>query len=662
MARIPYWNISYGPIIDMLAVPLIIIWVYAMIRIWKRIMAAKPELDTGLSVSALKIGPIYLKGLLTRGILGSRIYAKLFTGIAHGGLFWGMVLLAIGTSLVFLEVLFELAFHKNVIFTDQNLFNQYFMSFTLDIAGVLAVAGTLFLLLRRLAAPPERLTEYKSRIDFVAVELLILVVLVTGFLVESLRIAANGPDPYSVVGNFLAGLFANKEVTLVSHRLLWWVHGLAAMTLMAYIPFSALKHLVLAPINCGLAVPIPGPKMGVLDFSAFENEDSEETPVLGVAKLSDFSRDRLLDFETCLWCGRCHEVCPAAQTGKELSPKKIMVSMAEQFAQGRTEDPCMSDTVTSAAVFSCTTCSACMEVCPVSINQPNAIMRLRQNLVMEQSEMPEAMANANKSLEARQHPFFGTASGPNDWRKGLEVPFFEQGKTEYMLWIGCTATYEERAQKIARAMVEILLKAGVSFGILEEARCTGDPAKQMGNEFLFSEIAQQNIEDFASLEIKKIITLCPHCFNSFTRHYPPLGGNYEVIPHSVMLKKLIDEGKIDVKKMDQSICYHDPCYLGRRNSIYDDPRQVLAKTGNCVEMPRNKADSFCCGAGGGNYWAEEEGTRINKTRAKEALETSTDMVATACPFCLLMLTDGMKGQTEDDKVFDIAEIVRRSME
>lgn len=653
MGRIPYWNISYGILIDVLAIPVMGILGFGLYRCWKRIARGKDKISTGLPVSAIKIGPLYVRSFLVKGILGSRLYARPFSGIAHGLLFWGMAVLAVGTFMVLLGVVF-----RTPVF--EGWFNRYFMSLTLDIAGLAVLAGILFLLAKRLFSP-GRVAVYKPRTDFIKIEVLIAFIILSGFLLEGLRIAANGPDPYSVVGNLVAAWLTNLEGKLAFHQYLWWAHGLAALALLAYIPFSPLIHLILAPVNCGLAEPIPGPGMGVIDFSAFENEECEQTPVLGVGKLADFSWKSFLDFETCLWCGRCHEVCPAAQTGKALSPKKVMIALAEQLAGGRIEDACDADTITRSAVFSCTTCVACMEACPASINQTNAILRLRQNLLMEQSVIPDTMGQANKSLEARRHPFFGTAFGPNDWRKDLEVPFFQKGESEYLLWIGCAATYEERFQKIARAMVEILLTGGVSFGILKNARCTGDPAKQMGNEFLFSEIAQHNIEDFSSLEVKKIITLCPHCFNSFTRYYPPLGGNYDVIPHSVLLNDLIKEGKIGIKKKDQSICYHDPCYLGRHNTIYDAPRHVLNRVGNCVEMPRNKSESFCCGGGGGNYWAEEEGTRINKTRAKEAYETSTDIVATACPFCLLMLTDGMKGITSDEKVRDIAEIVRESL-
>ncbi|BBO77885.1 electron transporter [Desulfosarcina widdelii] len=649
MERIPYWNINFGILIDVLAVPVVVIFVYGIYKHWIRIRQGKVRVNPELSNTAGKIGPVYVHALLTKGILGTKIYKKIYTGVAHGGLFWGMCILFLGTVLVFFNVLFGLPVFRGE-------FNRWFMSFALDFSGCAVLGGIVFFLVRRLIFPPEWLTEPKSRSGFVPAVVLLGLVIISGFLVEGARIACNGPDPGSFIGNYLSAMFGKTDGWLL-HRYAWWTHGILALGFLAYIPYSPLVHILLVPVNAALANPMPGTKMGVIDFSSFEDEESEEIPSLGASKLTDLSRKRLLDYSTCLWCGRCHEVCPAAGTGKPLSPKGVIVTLAEFLQECKEEEDSLIDSVTSDALFCCTTCAACMEACPALINQPKTILKLRQNLVMERSEIPELMGKANNSLELRGHPFFGTGAGPKDWCKDLEVPIFEKGKTDYLLWIGCSVTYEERTQQIARAMVRILTAGGISFGILEENRCTGDPAKQMGNEFLFTELAQQNIEDFSTLGIEKIITMCPHCFNSFKRHYPALGGNYEISPHSVFVKKLIAMGKLHLNRESKTICYHDPCYLGRRNSIFDDPRDVINSMGEIVEMPRNRSESFCCGGGGGNYWAEEVGTRINQVRAKEALDTGADLIATSCPFCLLMLTDGMKKFTEDQKVFDIAELV-----
>ncbi|OIN96596.1 MAG: fumarate reductase subunit, partial [Deltaproteobacteria bacterium CG1_02_45_11] len=653
MNRIPYWNISYGIIIDLLAVPALAIFIYGLFRQWKRIRQGQALVNPALTGFFEKIGPIYLKPFLVNSILGLRIYNKIFTGIAHGCLFWGMVLLLAGTGLVFLNVLFDLPVFGGG-------FNRWFMCFTLDLAGLASFGGIVFMLIRRLW-PPERLTIPQSRPNTIPIIIILGFVIVSGFLVEAFRIASNGFEQGAFIGNGLAFLLDDFHGALAFHKYSWWLHGLLALIFISYIPYSSLVHIVLAPVNTALSDPAPGIKMGVVDFSAFEAEEAEEMPSLGVAKLNDFSRKRLLDFSTCLWCGRCHEVCPAAQTGKSLSPKGVIVVLAEFLSEEKFEDESLADSITSEAIFSCTTCAACQEVCPVSINQPKIILKLRQNLVMERSQIPELLGKANNSLEQRRHPFFGAGCGPKDWRKDLEVPFFEADKTEYLLWIGCAIAFEERAQNTARAMVNVLQQAGVSFGILENVRCTGDPAKQMGNEFMFTELAGQNIEEFSSLGIQKIITMCPHCYNSFFHYYPELGGNYEVISHAVFIKILIDSGKLNLKKSSQTIAYHDPCYLARHNDILNEPRRVISAAANLTEMPRNRKDSFCCGGGGGNYWAEEKGTRINQTRAREALDTGAEKIATACPFCLLMITDGLKKFTEDEKAFDIAEIVEKQM-
>lgn len=655
MARTPYWNIDYGVLIDVLAIPVMAILIYGLYLQIRRIRHGQIPLSFGFSKLRGLIRPVYGSAMITKGLLGTKIYKDLIAGIAHGILWWGMVGLAAGTGLVMLNVVLDVP-----VFSGG--FNRWVMAFGMDLAGVLVLLGLVFFFLRRVF-PPQRLIVPKERKGFLPVIGVLGGVIITGFLVEGLRIAQTGPDAGAFVGNWIGSVLADASMLGAFHRGIWWLHGLCALGFISWLPFSPLVHIFLAPANSALANPQPGTKMGVIDFSSFEDESAAEgedaggMPILGVAKLADFSAKRRLDFATCLWCGRCHEVCPAAQTKQALSPKGVMLTLAEYLAAERYGDESLVEAIGIDAIFNCTTCAACMEACPVSINQPKSILRLRQNLVMERSEIPELMGKAHSSLENRQHPFFGTGAGPKDWKKGVEVPLFEAGRTEHLLWIGCAVTYDERAQKIARAMVNILKAAGVSFGVLETSRCTGDPAKQMGNEFLFVEIARENIGEFEALGVKKIITLCPHCFNSFTRHYPLLGGSYEVIPHAVLISDLIASYRLKLSRGAETICLHDPCYLARRNHIMVPPRKALSAVGNLVEMPRSERESFCCGGGGGNYWSEAAGVRINQVRAEEALSTGADVIATACPFCLLMLTDGAKKFTEEEKIFDIAELI-----
>lgn len=648
MGRVPYWNVSHGWLIDLLSIPALVVFAYGLYRAWTRIRQGKATVALGIPVAAAKIGPIYIRPLLSTGILGSRIFKKPFIGVAHALVLWGMVILAMGSAAVLVQVVFGLPVLGA-------RFGRWFMGFGLDCAGIAVLAGVAYLLVKRLI-PAKRLTVVKSNQAFLVVEVALIVLVVTGYLLEGLRIAHAGADPGSVIGNEVAIYLGSTGDALALHRYAWWIHGAIALSLLAYLPYSPLVHAVLAPTNAALGVPIPGPKMGVIDFASFEADD-ECAPTLGAAKLVDFSWKTLLDASTCLFCGRCHEACPAAQTGKSLSPKKVMVTLREYLGKGKMEDASILERVSAESIYECTTCAACMEACPVLVNAPHAILRMRQHLLMERSEIPDTLGQAHRSLEARRHPFVGASCGPNEWRKGMDVPIYEAGKTEYLLWIGCAVAYQERAHNIARAMVRILGAAGVSFGILKENRCTGDPAKQMGDELLFTEIARENMETFQSLDVTKVITMCPHCYNSFTRHYPVLGATFTVIPHPVLLRELIESRAVTLANGDDLICFHDPCYLARHNGVVSEPRSVLSSVGRVVDMPRSGRESFCCGGGGGNYWTEEKGSRINQARAKEALDTGAQTIATACPFCMLMLTDGAKKYTDRALVKDIAELV-----
>lgn len=273
--------------------------------------------------------------------------------------------------------------------------------------------------------------------------------------------------------------------------------------------------------------------------------------------------------------------------------------------------------------------------------------------------MPDTMAAANRNLESRGHPFVGTGANAADWRNGLNVPIFEPGKTEYLLWIGCSVAYEPRAQEIARAMARLLDAAGLSWGVFEKSGCTGDPAKMMGNEMQFVEMAQANIDEFHEQRVQKVITMCAHCFNSFDRYYPELGADWQTVPHTVLLDELIADGRLRIaSRSDQKITFHDPCYLGRHNGIFEQPRRVLAAIGELIEMPRAREQSFCCGAGGGNYWGGQGGTaRISDVRTQEAMDTGADRIATSCSFCTLMLTASAGKHSETRKVYDVAELV-----
>ena len=613
--------------------------------IWLRMASGQTLSGRVASLSEL-FGRVNWRSFWWRGVLISRVFKRPASGLAHGLLFFGSLFEIFGHGL------YPLTFVGIPVYSGR--FGFVVMELGRELAGIAMFLGILFLLLRRVW-PPQRLTVGKARRGFVPMEILFLVIVAAGFTVEAFRLAH--PD-VTGEGEFLGRALANGirqlDASAISHGYLalWWIHGLLGLWFIVLITRTPMSHMLLGPINTALAKRRPGVTLPPIDFEADE-------PALGAEKLADLPLKSRLDFSACLWCGRCHEACPAAQTGKLLSPKKIMLTCAEYLEQGRLVDASLIDTLGTEALFSCTTCAACVEQCPVTNNPAEAIVHFRRQLVMGRSEMPEVMATANRNLESRSHPFVGTSANRDDWRRDLDVPFFEPGKTEYLLWIGCSVAFEERAQQIAHAMVRILNAAGVSWGILEESRCTGDPAKMMGNELLFVELAQANIEEFQELKVAKVITMCAHCFNSFDRYYPELGANWQTIPHSVLIDQLIREGRLIVKRdAAQKITFHDPCYLARHNDIVEETRSVVAAIGELLEMPRNRKDSFCCGGGGGNYWSREGGTaRISDVRVDEALGTGADKVATSCPFCLLMLSSSAAKHTEQRKVFDLAELV-----
>lgn len=589
------------------------------------------------------------ESFLHRALLTSRLWKRPVAGLAHALLLGGALVAILG------HASFALSFVGVDVYA--GWFGTVVMRWARELAGLAILTGVGFFVLRRLARLP-RLVEGGERKGFVAMEMLLLVTVLGGFVAESFRLAGlQLPSPGEFVGNLVAAGLSGLDAGTIARgdAVMWWVHGLLGVGFIGLIAYTPLSHMALGPANSAFARKRPGIQLEPIDFDA-----DEDNLRLGATRLDELPRKSLLDVSACLGCGRCQEACPAAQTGKALSPKKVMLTCAEYLEQGRFDDPGLIDEIGSEAIFDCTTCAACVEECPVSNNPPEIILEFRRNLVMDRSEMPDTLAMANRNLESRGHPFAGTAANPDDWCKGLDVPLFEAGKTEYLLWLGCAVTYEERAQEVARAMVRILDAAGVSWGVLGEARCTGDPAKMAGNEIQFVEMAQDNIETFRERGIQKVITMCAHCFNSFDRYYPELGAEWVTVPHSVLIEQLIAEGRIKVVRDEASkITFHDPCYLARHNDIVEQPRKVLSAVGQLIEMPRNRKDSMCCGAGGCNYWSagKSGSARINDVRTAEALGTGADKIATSCSFCLLMLGSSASREGPERKVFDIAELV-----
>ena len=619
------------------------------LRRYRQRIARGREAAPGGAGSAFLGREFNAESFLHRALLTSRLWKRPVAGLAHALLLGGALVATLGHA--------SFAFSFVGVDVYAGWFGTVVMRWARELAGLAMLTGVGFFLLRRLARLP-RLVEGGERKGLVAMELLLLATVLAGFVAESFRLAGlQSPSPGEFVGNLVAAGLSGLDAGTVARgdAVMWWLHGLLGVGFIGLIAYTPLSHMALGPANSAFARKRPGIQLAPIDFDA-----DEDNLRLGATRLDELPRKSLLDVSACLGCGRCQEACPAAQTGKALSPKKIMLTCAEYLEQGRFDDPGLIDDIGSEAIFDCTTCAACVEECPVSNNPAEIILEFRRNLVMDRSEMPDTLAMANRNLESRGHPFAGTAANPDDWCKGLDVPLFEAGKTEYLLWLGCAVTYEERAQEVARAMVRILDAAGVSWGVLGEARCTGDPAKMAGNEIQFVEMAQDNIDTFRERGIQKVITMCAHCFNSFDRYYPELGAEWVTIPHSVLIEQWIAEGRLKVERDEtDKITFHDPCYLARHNDIVEQPRKVLSALGQLIEMPRNRKDSMCCGAGGCNYWSagKSGSTRINDVRTTEALGTGADKIATSCSFCLLMLSSSASREGPERKVFDIAELV-----
>ncbi len=585
----------------------------------------------------------------------------IYAGTFHGFFFFGLIILFVGTLVVMAQEDFGLHIM-------QGTFYLWFQSLALDLAGLFAIVGLCMAMARRLFFKPDRL-ENTQRDLFNAPVL--LVILVTGFTIEGLRIAATN-DPWaawSPVGALAAKALATAipaEGLRPLHASLWWFHLVTVLALFAALPYTKLRHVFTAPLNIYFR---PLDARGAI----LKPIDLETAESFGVKALDQFSFKSLLDLDACTECGRCQDACPAFASGKPLSPKKVIFDLRDLLHEKRDSEGAIEtdaatlvpDLIGENALWACTTCMACMEACPVFIEHVPKIVDMRRYLVMEEGRFPDTMQQSVRSMESRGHPFPGNTMGRLDWCKDLDVRVLAEGESaEYLYWVGCATALNARNHSTARALVNILNEARVDFGILGEAEhCTGDPARRMGNEYLFQTLAQQNIATFESRSVQKIITTCPHCLNSLKNEYSAFGTKYEVVHHSQLLADLVASGRYAPHgDYNASVTFHDSCYLGRYNGVFDEPREVIAARAgtSMIEMERHREASFCCGAGGGRMWMEEPlENRVSNLRARQALETGADVVGVSCPFCMTMLEEAVNAEKggRDVRVLDIAELL-----
>jgi Fe-S oxidoreductase len=616
-----------------------------------------------------------LKKTLTIAMGQSKLFREPVAGFMHAFIFWGFIVLlaaigeAIGQGLIpgfsleFLGVLYQ-----PLLFVE-----EFFI--------ILVLLGVGTALVRRYIIKTPRL-DYSSHAQVEATTILCTIFMIMLCMVG--QNAARGALGSIDGGRFLSGLFIplfssfGPETNTLLYEIFWWMHILLVLGFLNYLPYSKHCHILTSVPNTFLSSLNPP---GALKPINFEVEGAEK---FGASDVDDLTWKQLLDGYTCTECGRCTANCPANSTGKALSPRKIMTDIRKRVdekgkfldggrkpsvvPEGRKQPGEMTllhDYVSADELFACTTCMACMQECPVMNEHVPAIVEMRRSLVLMESNFPPEVQTVFRNLETNFSPWAFPPSARTDWAEGLDIPLIGQAPdTEILFWVGCAGAFDERYKKVTKAFAGLMKKAGIRFAILgSEEKCTGDSARRLGNEYLAQMLMKENIATLNGHNVKKIVTTCPHCFNTLKNEYPQFGGTYEVVHHAEFLMSLIREGKLKAEKEDvERITYHDSCYLGRYNDIYDQPREILQsiKGVDLVEMDRSYSKGFCCGAGGGRMWMEEkEGTRVNENRAEQALACKPNTIATACPFCMTMLEDGLKTKeaSETVKVKDIAELL-----
>lgn len=677
-----FWGIPFGAIILYpLGVAALAVFIYAFYRRYRLWTIGNP--DNRWDHLGKRIWGFIVNGVVD-GLFHRRFFREPYAGIMHFLMFAGAGILLLGTAL---DVIDHYVFHFIRGYTYLGL------SLALDLGGVMIFAGAILAVIRRYIQKPKRLNTV---LDNAVVLALIFVVVITGFFIEAFRLLVAVPEglsrpefyshpewaKWSFVGYYLAIPFAGlpESTRLAWYVGLWWFHAALSLGAIFYvcISFDKLTHIIVSPINVFFRTSRPKGALAAINL--------EEAETFGVSKIEDFTWKQILDLDACTDCGRCQDRCPAYLTGKPLSPRKVIQDLkahwlerAPALLSAKATSPAMNgggvknligDVILEDELWSCTTCRSCQEICPVWVEHIDKIVDLRRNLVLEQARIPETGEAILKCIETRGHSCRGTTLTRADWTSGLGIKFLsEDSNVDLVYYVGCAAALEDRSMKIAVSMGKILKAAGINFAVLgPEETCCGEPARRLGNEYLFQMQAMKNIELLKSYNVKKILAACPHCFNTIKNEYPQFGGEFETIHHTQFIFELLQEGRIKPALIgDGKLTYHDSCYLGRHNDIYKPPRQVLATiaSSKLLEMKRKGINGFCCGGGGGRYWMEERiGKRISEERIEDVLNTGANMVATACPYCLQMFEDALKAKeaAESVKVFDIAELVAAQLE
>ncbi len=612
---------------------------------------------------------VFIRTIIVDVLAHRRFLRNPYSGIMHLIIFWGFIILLLGSAI-----------DAFTYYSGLHLKGNPYLWFSLivDIGGLLILAGTIMAAYRRYIWRPEGLVTIFD--DGIVLSSMALI-LITGYMVEGLRMAATEINSHpewavwSPGGLIMAKAFSgmNHESLLSWHKFMWWFHALLSIGAFVYVGlvFSKLQHIIVSPLNIFFRslgpVAVPSPI------------DIENPEALGVGNIRDFTWKQLLDLDACTNCGRCQDTCPAWATGKPLSPRKVIQDLKIQMLkeankrgnETQNAQGLVGEAPSEEEIWSCTTCAACQEICPVYVEHIVKIIDLRRHLVLAQSRMPETAQVMLRNMQSRGHPWAGIQSLRlrGDWTTGLELKILMEGDSvNTLFWVGCTGALAERNVEATLSMIRVLKMAGVDFGVLgNRETCCGDPARRAGYEFQFQIMAEQNIEIFKSHNIKEIITTCPHCYNTIKNEYTRFGGDFKVIHYTELIYDFIRQGKLEFHRRDSTFTYQDPCYLGRYNGIYIEPRHILdaISSKGLREMNRSKNLSFCCGGGGGHMWIEEMPgtTKINQMRIEDVIKTGAEIVVTSCPYCLQMFEEGIehKNIKERLKARDIIEVVEEAL-
>ena len=583
----------------------------------------------------------------------SKLLQRLLPGLMHAAIFWGFLVL-------FPTIVIAMTGAVDPRSTLPWLGAQGWYALLVDVFALLVLIGVITaLVIRKVQRPARFKGSHLGEADLILA--LIAGIVTTLLLWHASQIALrlnDYPAPWAPISESLSHVVAPAAPVL--ERVAVWAHVLIILSFLVYLPYSKHLHILVAAFNVYFGRTRSPGRIEPIDF-----ERPEAEVRFGSARASDMTWKQMLDTMSCTECGRCQDVCPAYATGKALSPKLLIMAMRDQLLSGAST-PIVPNAVSDDIVWDCVTCGACVRECPVGIEHIDHVIDLRRNLVMVESRFPEEAGTMLRDVDRTSNPWGKPQAERVQWAEGLGVRVLQPGERapEVLFWVGCAPAFDERARKAAISTAKLMQMAGVDFAILGPREgCTGDPARRMGDEYTFQRLAGENVATLNGAAVKKIVTTCPHCFNTLGNEYSDFGGTYEVVHHTQFLADLVHEGKLAPMPSEQTITYHDSCYLARHNDVRAAPRELVSAVGQAIEMPRNRERTFCCGAGGARMWMEEKrGRPINQERVREAVATGAETLAVACPFCTVMLDDGMRETGAKMQVFDLATLLAEAVE